>query len=85
MTKPRTNQDGYRKVLSTITKSRLAHMLDVSRQCVGNWGSTVPEAYAYRVSIITGVPIEEILPEVAPDVHRRLKELADENTKAAQS
>jgi hypothetical protein len=76
MAKPKTNEEGYQLVLDIISKSRLAECLDLTRQAVGNWGPRVPEAYAYRVSIITGVPIEDILPEVAPEVHRRLKEIA---------
>ena len=78
MAKPKTNEEGYRRVLAVITKSKLAHALDLTRQAVGNWGDEVPESYAYRVSLVTGVPIEEILPEVAPDVHRRLKEIGYE-------
>ena len=76
MAKPKSNKDGYQRVLAVITKSKLAECLGLTRQAVGNWGDEVPEAWAYRVSIITGVPIDEILPEVAPDVHRKLKELA---------
>lgn len=85
MSKPKTNRDGYQKVLKAITKARLADSLEISRQAVGNWGHEVPEAWAYRVSIITSVPIAEILPEVAPDVHRKLKEIALEKTKARQA
>lgn len=85
MAKPKTNREGYQLVLDVISKSKLAKTLDLSRQAVGNWGPTVPEAYGYRVSIITGVPIEDILPEVAPEVHHKLKKLADEETKITQS
>lgn len=81
MAKPKTNEDGYRRVLLVITKSRLARSLCLTRQAVGNWGAEVPESYAYRTSIITGIPLDEILPEVAPEVHRRLKELANEEAK----
>lgn len=76
MAKAPTNRDGYAKVLAVVKKSELAEKLGLTRQAVGNWGNKVPEAYAYRVSIITGIPIQEIIPEVAPDVHRRLKELS---------
>ena len=78
MAKPKTNEDGYLRVLAVISKSKLAETLELTRQAVGNWGPKVPESYAYRVSIVTGIPIEEILPEVAPDVHRRLKEIGYE-------
>jgi len=78
MAKPKTNEEGYQLVLDVISKSKLAETLRLTRQAVGNWGSEVPESYAYRVSLVTGVPIDEILPEVAPEVHRRLKEIGYE-------
>lgn len=74
MAKTQTNRDGYAKVLAVITKANLAKALGVTRQAVGNWGDTVPEAYAYRVSLIVSIPIDQIIPEVAPDVQRKLKE-----------
>ena len=85
MAKSRTNCEGYQKVLETITKSLLAKKLRVTRQAVGNWGDEVPEAYAYRVSLITDVPIEEIIPEVAEDVRRKLKEYAIEDAETRQA
>ena len=77
-----TNQDGYRKVLAVITKSRLAKNLRLTKQAVGNWGDKVPEGYAFRVSIITGIPIEQIIPEAAAETHQRLKELAREEAQS---
>ena len=85
MAKPRTNREGYQKVLETISKSVLAKKLKLTRQAVGNWGDEVPEAYAYRVSLLTSVPIEEIVPEVAGDVRRKLKEYELEEAEARQA
>jgi len=85
MAKSRTNREGYQKVLETISKSVLAKKLRLTRQAVGNWGDEVPEAYAYRVSLLTSVPIEEIVPEVARDVRRKLKEYELEEAEARQA
>lgn len=75
MAKP-TNKDGYRKVLAVISKSKLAETLGVTRQAVGNWGDEVPEAYAFRVSLIADIPIEQIIPETVAEMQRKLKEQA---------
>jgi len=81
MAKPKTNAQGFEEVLKVATKSEIGRMLDLSRQAITNWGPSIPETYAYRVSVMTGIPIEDILPEVAPDVHKRLKELANAQAK----
>lgn len=41
----------------------LAGLLGYSRQAVAQWNGVIPEMYAYRVSLLSGVPMETILPE----------------------
>lgn len=78
----RTNRDGYKAVMEALTKkghkfpqASLARMLGGSRQMVGNWGHVVPEAYAFRVSLLSGVPIETILPELIGEIEDQLAEM----------
>lgn len=77
-----TNEDGYEAVMQALRdmgskapQSDLAEMLGFAgRQAVNNWGGKVPPAHAYRVSLLTGVPMSVILPEVVEAVETQLKE-----------
>lgn len=60
---PQTNKQGFLRVLAVISKSKLAAGLGISRQAITNWGDEVPESQAFSVSILTSIPIEEIVPE----------------------
>jgi DNA-binding XRE family transcriptional regulator len=71
--KPKTNRDAFIRILAIISKSKLAERLGITRQAVGNWGDEVPESYAYRVSLITSIPIDQIIPETAAEIRRELK------------
>lgn len=71
---------------SKAPQSDLAHMLGFAgRQAVNNWDGKIPPAHAYRVSLLTGVPMSVILPEVVESALNKLKELADEKTQTAKS
>jgi len=85
MAKPKTNIEAFERVTDIVKKVHIAEALRLTRQAVSNWKNGVPEIYAYRVSVMTGIRIEDILPEVAPEVHKRLKELADAKAKAQQN
>lgn len=63
MITPNTNAGGFQRVLRKLTKADLARVLGISRQNVHKWGDEVPEQYAVRVSAITGIPVEKILPQ----------------------
>lgn len=77
MAKPRTNEDGYNAVMDALRRmghkapqTALAKMLGFAgRQAVNNWrvAKEVPESQALRVSILTGVPIEQIRPETVAE------------------
>lgn len=67
---PQTNRQGFLRVLEVISKSKLAAHLGLTRQAVTNWGDEVPEAYAFRISILTNIPIEEIVPETAAKMNK---------------
>jgi hypothetical protein len=77
-----TNRDGYEAVMQALRdkgvkapQSHLAEMLGFrGRQAVNNWGGEIPPAHAYRVSLLTGVPMSVILPEVVEAVEKKLKE-----------
>lgn len=69
-----SDKAGFDRVLAVITKIKLAERLGISRQAVTNWGDRIPEAYALRVSVITGIPVEEILPATVADLRRKLKD-----------
>lgn len=56
--------------MEVISKSKLAAHLGLTRQAVTNWGDEVPEAYAFRISILTNIPIEEIVPETAAKMNK---------------
>lgn len=72
-TAPQTNKDGFLRVLEVMSKSKLASLLGISRQAIGNWGGEVPESQAVKVSILTSVPIEEIIPETVAKM-KKIKE-----------
>jgi hypothetical protein len=58
-----SDKDGFVLVLTKISKSRLAAALGITRQAINNWGDVVPERYAVRVSALTGLAVQSILPE----------------------
>lgn len=90
-----TNADGYDSVMTALREmghkspqSALAKMLGFAgRQSVNNWTRPrgIPAAHAYRVSLLTGVPMSVILPDVVEAVEKQLKEFANEKTAPAQS
>ncbi len=73
MAKPQTNKEGFLRVLEVMSKSKLASHLEISRQAIGNWGDEVPESYALKVSILTSIPIDEIVPETVAKM-KKIKE-----------
>lgn len=83
MAKPKTNKDGYQAVIAALEKqghkspqSALARILGFrGRQAVNNWKGEVPPAHAFKVSLITGVPIDHILPETVIEVQKLMKEM----------
>lgn len=76
-----TNKDGYQAVLKALEakgyrspQSALASLLGFAgRQGVHNWGGKVPPMHAYKVSLITGVPMEIINPEIVAEVKALLE------------
>lgn len=71
---PQTNKEGFLRVLEVISKSKLATGLSISRQAITNWGDEVPESQALSVSILTSIPIEEIVPETVARM-KKIKEI----------
>jgi hypothetical protein len=79
-----TNADGYDAVMNALRgmghkspQSALARMMGFAgRQSVNNWTRSggVPPAHAYRISLLTGVPMSVILPDVVESVETKLKE-----------
>lgn len=78
-----TNRDGYQAVLKALEakgykspQSALASLLGFAgRQGVHNWGGKVPPMHAYKVSLLTGVPMEVINPETVAEVEKMKKEM----------
>lgn len=68
----KTDRDGYAKVLKTYSRAELARAFDLTRAAVAKWKDTIPDAYIMKVSILTGMPPEEI----APQSYRRILTLA---------
>lgn len=64
MAKPKTNAEGLALVLTKITRPELARRLDLSRQLLHRWDH-VPLKYLLKVEQITGIPRDQILPEMA--------------------
>jgi hypothetical protein len=63
MASNQTNADGFRLVLSKVTKAELARNLGLTRQAINKWGDEVPERFAVQIAGMTGIPAESILPE----------------------
>jgi hypothetical protein len=91
MERPKTNQDAYKAVISNVEArgecfpmAALAKMLDLPRQSIRQWGGTVPESQALKVSILLDIPIEDIRPETVALAHK-LRRKADEEAKARQA
>lgn len=85
MVKPKTNVQGYKAVMLALEKkgykfpqASLGRLLGGTRQMVGNWQGVIPDAYAFRVSLLSGVPIEDILPETITDVQSSLRKEHEE-------
>lgn len=76
MAKHPTNADGFKAVLKIIPKPALAAALELSRQAVHKWGDEVPERFAVRVSALTGLSVDVILPET----YRHYKQWRDKQT-----
>jgi len=83
MSKPTTNREAYDAVMAKYTPSELARLLGLTRQAVNNWGRVIPERYVLQVSIVTGIPAEDILPELARQVRGYVKHLRDTEKKSA--
>lgn len=80
---PKTNAEGYAAVIAALEKrghkhpvAFIARMLGFGRQAVHKWDGVVPEAHALKVSVISGVPVESILPETVVHIQEKLKETA---------
>ena len=91
MARPRTNQDAYKAVIANVEArgekfpmAALAGMLGLPRQSIRQWNGIVPESQALKVSILLGIPIEDIRPETVVEAHK-LKKAHDEKAKARQA
>lgn len=78
----RTNRDGYKAVMEALAnkghkfpQASLGRLLGLTRQGIEAWDHIIPEAYAFRVSILTGVAMETILPETLADMQSQLAEM----------
>lgn len=73
MSKPRTNKEGFAAVRRIVNDALLAAIIGISRQAVYQWGDEVPPKYVLDVSVITGIPAEDILPERVKFMRERAK------------
>lgn len=62
--KPKTNAEGWALVRSKIKRADLAIALELSRQFLYKWDE-VPVKYLVDVERISGIPRDQILPELA--------------------
>lgn len=46
------------------SRAELGRGLGLTRAAVAKWGKTLPEAYVLRVSMLTGVPVNELSPKM---------------------
>jgi hypothetical protein len=77
MAKPKTNHQAYLDLMSLLKsqgerfpQAALAKMLDLPRQSVTQWKKIIPESQALKVSILTGIPIEDLRPETVIKAYR---------------
>jgi hypothetical protein len=68
-----TDRDGFAKVLKIYSKAELASHLRLTRAAIYKWGDGIPEGYILKVSMLTGLPPEEI----APQAYRELLKLRE--------
>ena len=78
----RTNRDGYKTVMEALMKkghkfpqAALGRMLGVSRQLINAWHGEIPECYVFRVSLLSGIAIETILPETITNMQAVIAEM----------
>lgn len=72
MNKPNTNEEALSLVLEIIgSKTALAKRLGVTKQLVSRW-EEVPPPYLEKVSSISRLPLDWVLPELNSDVSRLL-------------
>lgn len=64
MKKPVTNHEAYERVWSVIKKAELAKHLNLPRQSITQWNGEIPARHVLEISVITGIPCEELLPEL---------------------
>ena len=69
----KTDSDGFAKVLKLYSRAELATHLELSRAAIYKWGDGIPEGYILKVSMLTGLPPEEI----APQAYRELLKLRE--------
>jgi hypothetical protein len=83
----KTNRDGYKAVMAALEKqghkfpqAALGRMLGLTRQAIGQWHHEIPESYAFRVSLLAGVAIEVMLPEIMEEIQSKMKREAQRET-----
>jgi DNA-binding transcriptional regulator YdaS (Cro superfamily) len=92
MAKPKTNHQAYLDLMSLLTsqgerfpKAALARMLGLPRQSVDQWKNIVPESQALKVSILTGIPIQDLRPETIVEAHSLKRKHENEKAKATKA
>lgn len=60
-----TDRAAYQRLIKQIHPSLLARHLEITRQSVHDWGGVVPERFVLRCSILSGIPPEALMPELA--------------------
>jgi hypothetical protein len=70
--KPKTNAEAFRLVIEIVgTKTELARRLGVVKQLVSRWDE-IPPPYLEKVSEVTDLPLDWILPELEAEVTKQL-------------
>lgn len=61
--RPKTDEEGFALVLTKITRAKIAEGLGIKRQSLTRW-TRVPPHHVVRLSELTGIPREYILPSM---------------------
>ncbi len=57
------NERAFQKLLKSHTQADVARMVNLSKQAINAW-SEVPPKFVKKISEITGIPREELNPEL---------------------
>lgn len=65
-----TDRAAYQRLTKQIHPSLLGRCLGITRQAVYDWGQIVPDRYVLQCSVLSGIPAEELRPQLVREMQK---------------